>query len=406
MTIHDVAILGGGPAGLSAAARLAELGLRDLVLLEREAETGGVPRHCGHPAFGLREFRRLLSGPAYARRLSAAAAGLDIRTRTTVTAIEPGGRVHTLHPERGPEALQARALLVAFGVRETPRSARLVGGDRPPGVTTTGALQQFVYLAKIRPFRRAVVVGSELVSFSALLTLRHAGIEAAAMIEERPRITARRPGDWIARLAWRVPVLTSTRLLAIHGLRKVESVEVEREGRRERIACDGVVFTGRFRPETAVLAASHIAIDPATGGPSIDQYWRSSDPQVFAAGNLLRPVETAGVAWAEGRAAAAAIADHLGGRLPAAAPAIPVAAKPPLGYIYPQRLAVPAAEVPPLMLKTRAARAARGRLRLMADGRELWSHWMSILPERRISLPTDRLPREGARSVEVDFAED
>ncbi|HKF62674.1 MAG TPA: FAD-dependent oxidoreductase, partial [Dongiaceae bacterium] len=238
--IREVAILGAGPAGLSAAIALRARGIGDIVVIEREDVPGGVPRHCGHPAFGLREFHRLLGGPAYASNLAAAASGIEIRCRCSVTAIEPGGRIRLLDPERGETSLEARAILLAFGVRETPRSARLVGGDRPWGVVTTGALQQFVYLQKIRPFRRAVVIGSELVAFSALLTLRHAGIEIAAMIEESPHITARRPGDLLARLVLGVPVLISTRLIAIHGLGQVEAVEVEQAGQRRRIACDGV----------------------------------------------------------------------------------------------------------------------------------------------------------------------
>jgi NADPH-dependent 2,4-dienoyl-CoA reductase/sulfur reductase-like enzyme len=403
---YQVAILGGGPAGLSAAHRLVELGINKIVLIEREEALGGVPRHCSHPAFGLREFHRLLGGPAYARRLAAAATGIEIRSRTTVAAIEPEGVVRILDPAHGEGHLEAKAILLAFGVRETPRSARLIGGDRPWGVITTGALQQFVYLQKIRPFRRAIVIGSELVAFSALLTLRHGGIETAAMIEEGPRITARRPADSLARLALGVPVLTSTRLLAIHGIGKVESVEVECYGKREHIACDGVVFTGRFRPETGILATSHIALDPATGGPAIDQHWRSSDARVFVAGNLLHPVETAGVAWAEGRAAAETIAAHLAGGLPRPAPAIPVTAKPPLRYVYPQRLVTPIAGLSPLLLKARAERAARGRLRLLADGREVWSRRVSLLPERRISLPSDRLPRDGVASISVEFEEE
>lgn len=403
---RQVAILGGGVAGLSAAIRLRERGIRDVVVIEREEVPGGVPRHCGHPAFGLREFRRLLSGPAYARRLAAAAAGIEIRCRSTVSGIAPGGRIRLLDPERGESELEAQAILLAFGVRETPRSARLVGGDRPWGVITTGALQQFVYLQKMHPFRRAVVIGSELVAFSALLTLRHAGIETAAMIEEAPRITARRPGDLLARLALGVPVLTGAKLIAIHGLGQVEAVEIDQAGARRQIACDGVVFTGRFRPETALLAASHIALDPASGGPAIDQYWRSSDPRVFVAGNLLHPVETAGIAWAEGRAAAEAIADHLAGRLPPPAAGAPVTAAAPLSYVYPQRLALPLAALSPLLLKARAARAARGRLQLLADGRELWSRRVRLLPERRISLPADRLPRDGFSAISVELVEE
>src|SRR6185369_12071483 len=113
---HQVAILGGGPAGLAAARRLSELGIKGVVLIEREAALGGVPRHCGHPAFGLREFHRLLGGPAYARRLAATASGIEIRRRTTVTAIEPGGRIRCLDPDHGESALEAKAILLAFGV--------------------------------------------------------------------------------------------------------------------------------------------------------------------------------------------------------------------------------------------------------------------------------------------------
>ncbi len=406
MSRHDVVILGGGPAGLSAARRLADLGIRNVVVVEREAELGGMPRHCGHLAFGLREFHRLLSGPAYARRLAETVRGLDIRTRTTVAAIAPGGEVRVMHPDNGVGTIAGRAVLLAFGVRETPRSTRLVSGDRPWGVTTAGALQQFVYLSRIRPFRRAVVVGSELVAFSALLTLRHGGIAAAAMIEAGPRITARRPGDWIARLLLGVPVLTQAKLLAIHGKDKVEAVEIERSGARQTIACDGVVFTGEFRPETAVLAQSHLALDPGTRGPAIDQYWRSSDPQFFVAGNMLRPVETAGVAWAEGCAAADAIAAGLAGQLPPPEPAVPVSIGAPLKYVYPQRLTLPIGDISPLLMKARILSAARGRLRVSADGRQLWSRWMTALPERRLSLPIARLLPDDVNSVAVEFIKD
>jgi Pyridine nucleotide-disulphide oxidoreductase len=297
-------------------------------------------------------------------------------------------------------------VLLAFGVRETPRSTRLVSGDRPWGVTTTGALQQFVYIERRKPCRRAVVIGTELVAFSALLTLRHAGIPCAAMIEAGPRITARRPGDWIVRFLLGVPVLTGTQLLAIYGNGKVEAVEIERAGKRRRIACDGVVFTGEFRPETAILATSHLALDQATGGPMIDQYWRASDPTFFVAGNLLRPVETAGVAYAEGRAAAESIAASLAGQLPGPGRMIALQTNAPLKYAYPQRLALPLAGMSSLLLKARVTRQARGKLRLLAGGHELWSRRMTALPERRLSVPVSRLPAGEVDDIAIDFIEE
>jgi len=407
MTTHEVVIVGGGPAGLSAAHRLAVSGVRDVLVLERESEAGGIPRHCGHTGFGIGQFLALpMSGPTYARRLVEATGGIEIRTRTTVTGIEPGGHIHVTHPESGPGVVTGRCVLLATGVRETPRSARLVSGPRPWGVTTTGALQQFVYLKHAKPFARIVVVGTELVSFSALLTARHAGIAVAAMLEEGERITARQPGDWIARHVLGVPVLTRTRLAAIRGLDKVEGVEIERAGRREIIACDGVVFTGRFQPETAILRTSHIALDRGTGGPAIDQYFRCSDLQVFAAGNLLRPVETSGLCWAEGRIVAANMILSLQSKLPEATPAVPVTYGAPLKYVYPQRFTAQMGVAGPLPpLRARVSRAVRGRLRLLVDGREVWSHRVNLLPERRITIPTDRLPAIGAQSIHLDLIE-
>jgi hypothetical protein len=147
-------------------------------------------------------------------------------------------------------------------------------------------------------------------------------------------------------------------------------------------------------------------MDPGTGGPMIDQHWRASDPHFFVAGNLLRPVETAGVAWAEGRAAADAIAAGLTGNLPAPSRIVSLSSEAPLKYVYPQRLAYPLGEVSPLMLKARVSRGARGRIRLMADGQELWSRAMTALPERRLSIPLSSLPRNEAGRITVDFIEE
>ena len=405
MRRHEVVIVGGGPAGLAAAARGAELGRRDVVVLEREREAGGVPRHCGHTGFGIAEFRRLMHGPAYARRLAEAAGDAMLRTGVTATRLLPGGELEIATPDGG-DRIAGRAVLIALGARETPRSARLVSGTRPWGVTTTGALQQLVHLARATPFTRPLVVGSELVAFSALLTLRHAGIRPLAMIEENMRITARRPGDWVARGILGVPVWTGARLAAIHGQRRVEAVEIERAGKRQRVACDGVVFTGRFVPEAALLATSPIEIDPATGGPSIDQHWRCSDPAYFAAGNLLRPIETAGVAWREGRAAAERIAAALAGELPAPARELRIGFDAPLRYVYPQRIGLPdqpGRTLDPLMLRARVARAVRGRLTLVANGSEIWSRRIAALPERRIVLPAGLVSPDRLESLAIRF---
>jgi NADPH-dependent 2,4-dienoyl-CoA reductase/sulfur reductase-like enzyme len=401
----DVLILGGGPAGLSCARALGQLGIRDLVLLEREGALGGIPRHCGHLGFGLREFGRIYTGPDYAKRLADAASGAELASRMSVLKLEPGGLVRATGP-RGPEDFQAKAVVLAFGARETPRSARLISGGRPFGVMNTGALQQFVYLHGKRPFERPVVIGSELVAFSTLLTLRHVGLKPLAIIEENARITARRPGEWIARLGFGVPVLTSTRLLRILGRDRITAIEIDRGFGAERMDCDGVILTGRFRPESALIAPSHIDIDPGTGGPIIDDYFRCSDHAYFAAGNVLRGIETAGQCWREGKAVAAMLAAQLENRLPARQPDVRVTLQGPLAYVYPQRLYRDAPRSHPLLFKARVTHAVRGRLSVAVDGSIVWSRRISALPERRIAwkLP-DRDIKTGQQvSVELDAA--
>ena len=385
MTEPEVIVVGAGPAGLSAATELAGAGRRVLVL-DREPEAGGIPRHCGHSPYGMREFHRLMSGPAYAARLraEALAAGARIRTATTVTSLLPGGTVEVTD-EAGPETLAAPVVLLAMGVRETSRAARLIGGEKPGGVLNTGALQGLVYLNRQIPFRRPVVLGTELVSFSALLTCRHAGMKPAAMVEPGARITAWSAARWLPRLMG-VPLHLRTDIAAIRGRTRVEAVVLATPSGEVEVEADGVIVTGGFRPESALLRTSHLGVDPHGGGPVIDSWGRLSDPAYFAAGNLLRGVETAGWCWAEGRRTARAILAALEGRLPAPGGAALTLAHPALRLALPQVLA-PAPGAPHDRLQIRLSRPAKGRLRLVQDGRTLAEAQIDGLPERRLSLP-------------------
>ena len=282
---RDVVIIGGGPAGLSAARRLGELGIAATVL-EREQQAGGVPRHCGHLGFGWESHRRIWTGPRFAAQLRDDSKSLDLRTGHTVLGID--GDVLRVQSETGISEITASKIILATGTRETPRAPRFVGGSRPRGVMTTGALQAHVYLQHFKPFERPVIIGSELVSFSAILTCRHVGIRPVAMIEAKDDISAPRPGDLIAKLVYGVPVWTRTRLIAIDGRKQVEAVEIERDGKRERIACDGVIFTGEWVPEAALLV---------------------NKPKVTLAGNVHGALKTSGACWREGRAIAEQIAE-------------------------------------------------------------------------------------------------
>jgi NADPH-dependent 2,4-dienoyl-CoA reductase/sulfur reductase-like enzyme len=385
----DVAVVGGGPAGLAAATRMKRLGVRSVTVIDREDEAGGIPRHCGHYPFGMREFHRLLRGPDYARRLvaRAEAAGVQILRGTTVVGLAHGPRL-TLSTPEGLSEIGARRVLLATGVRESSRAARMIGGARPLGVISTGALQSLVHLAGKRPFLRPVILGSELVSFSALLTCRHAGISPVAMIEPGTRITARSVAAILPRLLG-IPLHLGAELHAIHGSPRVEGVTLRRaDGSLQEIETDGVIVTGAFTPEATLCRLGHLALDPGSGGPTVDQFGRCSDPDYFAAGNLLRPVETAGWSWREGVAAGAAIVASIRDDLPPPDRHVRIVVDhPAIKLALPQRIVLPLRRPGSKHLQLRLACAVRGRLAISDAGRLLWHRPLDSLPERRILVP-------------------
>lgn len=408
MSEADVLIVGGGPAGVAAALELRRQGVARVVLLEREPHLGGATRHCSHSPFGMREFGRVYLGAAYGRRLEAeiARAGVELRTGHSVVRIEPDGQLHVTSP-RGVETLAAKRLLIATGIRETPRAAHLVSGDRPVGVVTTGALQAYVAFHGLMPFRRPLIVGSELVSLSAVLTCKSHGARPVAMIEPGPHPLAPGPLMAFPRLMG-VPFHAGAELVDIKGVTRVEEATVRlADGTVRVFACDGVLLTGRFTPESALLRQSAIGVDAGSSGPAIDPFGRTADPHVFAAGNLLRAVETGGWSFREGRAVGRAMAEDLarGEAGDDADALIPVTFDPPIKLVVPGLIRRGARAMPAFPdFQLRFLRRARGRLALLIDGCETWSARGAWMPERRILVP---IPREAltADAVHVRFEE-
>lgn len=308
--LRDLVIVGGGPAGLTAAVEAQRKGLR-VTVLEREAQAGGAPRHCGHLGFGMLDMGRFWRGPRYAAALRDRAQGIDLRCGHAVTDLRAGGRVAVSGPQ-GPYELQGRRVLLAMGIRETPRSAQLIPGNRPFGILTTGALQRFVYLQGRLPCRNPVIIGTEIVGFSAILTLRHMGARPVLLLDEAQRVQSAPLIALGARLVFGVRALAGVTIEAISGEQVVEGVTYTHGGAQHSVACDGVIFSGRWLPE-AFLARQHtIGVNPATQGPSVTADFRTSDPQIFAAGNVLRSVRNSGQCALEGRRVARVIAGDLG----------------------------------------------------------------------------------------------
>ncbi|WP_228759857.1 NAD(P)/FAD-dependent oxidoreductase [Pseudactinotalea sp. HY158] len=314
-TNPDVLVIGAGPSGLTAATELRLRTGASVVVLEREQTAGGIPRHSDHIGYGMRDLHTVTTGPRYAARLVDAAldAGVELRTGTMVTAWTPETGAECTSPA-GHSRLRGRATLLATGARERPRSARMIPGGRPAGVLTTGELQNTVHLHHRGAGTKAVVVGGELVSWSAVMTLREAGCETVAMVTRHARPESYGVFNLGGRAMFRTPLATHARVTQVLGRHRVTGVELEdsRTGERRIVECDTVVFTGDWIPDHELARAGGLALDPGTRGPLVDALGRTSHVGVFAAGNAVHPVDTADVAALGGR--------HAAGPSPASSP--------------------------------------------------------------------------------------
>lgn len=397
----DVLVVGGGPAGLAAALEARRLGCGKVLVVDRETEMGGIPRHADHTGFGMRDMHRLLSGPAYARRYAELAdrAGVTLRASTTVTAHSAPDRV-TMTGTGGIDEIAARAIILATGCRERPRAARLVPGDRCSGILTAGSLQQLVYLQHQRVGQRAVIVGAEHVSFSAILTLVHGGARVLAMVTEHPRDQTYPPYKWLSATRHRVPVLTRHRITRISGQPRLSTIEIEdlRTGARRTIECDTLVFTGDWIPDHELARRWHLAMDARRFAPRVDGALRTSARGVFAAGNLIHAAETADVAALSGRhAARAAVAFLADGRWPERS--LPIVCEDPIEWISPNAVAADQPEPARQRFTWRIAEVrTRATLRIEQGDRLLLAQrYRSLVPTLPLSLQADWM-----RSVDLD----
>ncbi len=310
MQIYDVVIIGSGPSGLGLAEALEKKGLRNYVVLEREDHAGGIPYHCNHPTFGWLSKHHLMTGINFIKSMLKNIPEEKILTSTTVLSIKDKGIVE-IHDKNGIREIQGRRVAVCTGNRERSRAARMLSGMRPLGIFTTCAIQQFVYLNKNMPFQHPLIVGSEHVSFSVLWTLKHAGVKPVAMIESADKIQTFWPLRYFG-LFFGTNLHTGVSIKHINGIEKVESVDVvDKQGHVRNIKCDCIILTGDFVAENTLIREKGLRFAGPDNGPDVDKFHKTSDPYVYAAGNLIHPVDFGDRCYLEGKHLADVIIEDL-----------------------------------------------------------------------------------------------
>ncbi len=320
-----IVIIGAGPAGLAAALRLWERGERDLVLLEREAEPGGILRQCIHDGFGLTRFGETLSGPEYAARFAdpAIASGIEIITGATVIGLT-SDRLVTAATRSGLLRYQAQAVILAMGCRERTRGALSIPGQRPAGVFTAGVAQTYMNLKNTMVGREAVILGSGDIGMimARRLTLEGAKVKAVFEIQPYPSGLPRNIEQCLN--DYHIPLYLSHTVTEIRGKNRLSSVVVSQvddsrrpiPGTEQEIRCDTLILSVGLIPENELTRMAGATIDPGTSGALVDEHYQTTVPGIFSAGNVLHVHDLVDFVSLEAEALADSVLRYCDGGLP------------------------------------------------------------------------------------------
>lgn len=345
---HDLIIIGGGPAGLAAAISADQNGVRDILIIERDKELGGILNQCIHNGFGLHRFKEELTGPEYAARFIKMLNDTSVKvlTDTMVLNITPDKTVHCVNTTDGYQTYEAKAIILAMGCRERTRGAIGIPGDRPAGVFTAGTAQRYANLEGYLCGKRVVILGSGDIGLIMARRMTLEGAKVLACVEVMPYSGGLTRNIVQCLNDYDIPLYLShtvTDIIETDGrLSKVVVSRVDErrqpiKGTEMEFDCDTLLLSVGLIPENELTKGAGIAIDPRTSGAVVYENMETSLPGVFACGNVVHVHDLVDYVSAESERAGAAAARYiLSGSAPDAAISLKQGAC--VSYTLPQRI--------------------------------------------------------------------
>ncbi len=408
----DLVIIGGGPAGMSAAVAAYESGIRDILILERDGKLGGILQQCIHNGFGLHRFGEELTGPEYAWRYEAQVQelGIPVKLNTMVLSVTPDRVITATNEEEGIFTIEARAIILAMGCRERPRGALNIPGTRPAGIYSAGTAQKLVNRKGYLPGRSVVILGSGDIGLIMARRMTLEGAKVKAVCELMPYSGGLARNIEQCLNDFDIPLKLSHTVVEIHGSKRLEGVTIAKvdENRRpiaqtrEYIPCDTLLLSVGLIPENELSLQAGVQMDAVTGGAVVDQDRQTSVKGIFSCGNVLHVHDLVDFVSEEaaiaGKSAAAFLREETGQECD-----IPVITDGRIRYTVPQRIT----KRKDITLFFRVADRYRNvKINLISDGKIIHSvRRPKAAPGEMESLPLKAVQLEGATELRLELEE-
>jgi thioredoxin reductase len=344
----DVAVIGGGPAGLAAAIKAKEAGLDKVVVVERGEYLGGLLDQCIHNGFGLFYFKEDWTGPEYGQWFIEKANDLGVESllKTMAVKLFPDRRM-AISNDKGFTYLSPKAIVLAMGCRERSRESLSIPGTRPAGILTAGTAQRYVNIEGYIPGKEVVILGSGDVGMIMARRLTLEGVNVKAVVEVLPYTGGLIRNEVQCLHDFDIPILHEHTVTNVHGQERVKGVTIAKvdkdwnpiAGTERMIECDTLLISAGLIPENELSRMAGIALDPITGGPVVDENMETSVPGIFAGGNVVHVNDLVdNVTW-EGEAAGRSAAQFATRKRPDKKARIHLNAGENIRYIVPQTVA-------------------------------------------------------------------